>query len=75
MGRPYIANYDVVAKAVNSNEFTKQPQHMLRKWVAEPRMTQDSQSSTQKLVKELLSSGASTSMVSNFFVIREFDSQ
>ena len=74
MGHQYISNYDVVVKAAYSNECSKNLQHMFRRWV--PSTSQSSGGSqkstnTQDLVKELLSSSASTSKVSflSFFML------
>ena len=69
MGQQYVANYDVVAKAVNSDHFTKQQQHVFRRWVPKYENTQSSGDGSQlthtgNLVKELLNSSVSTSKVS-----------
>ena len=64
MGHKYIYNYEVVAKSISTNQHFKDMQHMFRRSVVTTENSQSTQqTSSGKLVSELLPSFASTSQV------------
>ena len=72
MGQQYIANFEVLVQDQYSKMYSKDMQHVFRRYVERPDSSQSTVSSTQpthtgKLVQELLNSGSSTTKVS-FFV-------